>query len=81
MVKKSTIKCPKCRTSMVKKPNVAYTDAFEIGYYCPHCEAYYTFHNWAEYYESCAYEEKEREKKKPTSFNPSVRGSVMKGES
>ena len=78
---KTGLKCPKCGTVMGKSPNAGYLDPFEIGYHCPKCDAHYSFDNWQNYYETCAYEEKEKEKNKPRPFNPSVRGSVMKSES
>jgi len=78
---KKGLKCPKCGAVMNKTTKGSPVDPFEIKYHCDKCEATYIFHNWAEYYESCEWEQKEKEKNRPTPFNPSIKGSVMKGES
>lgn len=78
---KKGLKCPKCGTVMLKRTNTKFTDPFEVGYHCPKCDTNYTFSDWTEYYELCEWEQKEKKKKEPRPFNPSVRGSMMKGES
>ena len=74
---KKGLKCPKCGKVMTKTTKGNLVDPFEIKYRCEECESTYTFHNWAEYYEACDWVQKEKDKRKPRPFNPSVRGSAL----
>jgi len=66
--------CPKCGMK-VRKMRDPHLSPFEGKYYCPKCDAYYLWKDYADYHASCEYEREEQAK---SAFNPSLKGRPLK---